>query len=153
MQRRSATWILYYSSGRIHRFKELELLKVIHVTLANKIADLFRSGPFVQFRCTPSVVASKQKASVTIEAVIFDRGSNRSWQPNVTCKECAHLRTSLKRSGGKAFSGSLNISDVNPGRYTLELHEHPDQPGIATTNLFILDKSQIQEAEGYFPSS
>ena len=125
----------------------------MHVALANKIADLFKSGPFVQFRCTPSVIAAKQKAYISVEAVIFDRAANRSLQLNISCKESAQLTTSLKRSGGGVFNGSLNVSDLNPGRYTLELHEHPDQPGIATTSLIILEKSQIQEAETRFPTS
>lgn len=124
--------------------------------LAEKIAALFRSGPFVQFHCDPSALFAGSQRPVTIEAVVFlawDALKQRaSWKPLVTCKEVPGLTVSLAQDSSAvrntlSFRGTLLVSALEAGRYTLHLHPHSGQTPLASLTLLIVDKSAAREIE------
>ena len=125
--------------------------------LAEKIARLFRSGPFIQFRCSPSTLAVGSVSEVEIEATVFvDESIPRApWDPIVTSEEPRRLRIRLvehasSQPGKRVFRGVIKGSEVVPGRYRLEFRCLPEDSPIAVTSLVVLGRSEWQAAEDHF---
>jgi hypothetical protein len=125
--------------------------------LADKIAALFRLGPFIQFRCTPSTFTMESVKEVEVEAVVFLDASipRPTWEPIVTAEEPRRLRVRLVEAAGsqpnkRVFRGVIKPTDIAPGRYRLELRSRPEDAPLARTDLLALDKSEGQAAQDHF---
>src|ERR1700682_5797984 len=120
--------------------------------LAPRIADLFRTGPLVQFRCEPPSATESER--VTIIATFFlSSTSGPELRPIVTCKESETFSLQLaEESTGdsqvKAFRGDLEVGRLGSlkGVATLMLEQHPGDRPIASTVLHLFNAVDLSEA-------
>jgi hypothetical protein len=113
---------------------------------AEKIAEAFRSGPFVQFRCNPAAVVSTKENEINLEATVFLR-SGESWsliRPHVSSDYFKVSLTEQRRGvSSRQFAGKAFVAGLKPGSYDLVLHLHSGNDPVAVTRLRVFDVSDL----------
>ena len=119
------------------------------------MAELFREGLFIQFRCEPSVVGSDKIVTATAVFFLSQSSSLANLKPVVKCQEwpkfVARLQEDLSRSSKqmRTFYGDLDLAQfgVRSGSITLTLHPDMVMSAVASTTVQVFEGSDFSEAQ------
>jgi hypothetical protein len=125
------------------------------VKLAERMAELFRQGLFVQFRCEPTAVGSNKTVRAT--AVFFAPSTSTlpNIKPIVHCEQnpkfAVYLNEDPPRSTKhmRTFRGELDLAGLGVENQSLTLTLHPDAKNfpVARARVHLFDDLDTVKAQ------